>query len=422
MANSTLLIKKNYDIFISYRREGGEDKARILNQHLSTLGYNVFFDHEAGIKGEFETEILAAVEIAPIFLMLLTPHSLDRCINEGDWVRREIEKAQSYNKEIIPINPNYEFKFEQNKDNASGPDLSKIESIAKLLKTQTAVIDFHTNFKATANEMVETRIKPIVQPSIVLKETGNIGAKIHFFSDISCRILSYGEQIVVTDADDKTKGTIARFLKGRHMLEYKSIEHEADAYISTLEIPDNDYEDFVQIELLPLKEERQRKEDELKAEEERKAAEVRIEVEKEKKRLAESSGTQYKYDFFFSYSRQDALIVRHTYKLLTDAGYTCWMDMDGIASGAESFVSEIAKAINESSILLFFHSEHSERSEWAVRELNYADQMGKKCIILKADNKPMSGLFLFKYGTRNCIDLNDRNQLNKLLEDFKRWL
>ena len=83
--------KKEYDIFISYRRENGEDKARILNQFLSAAGYRVFFDHEAGMTGEFETEILAAVEIAPVFLMLLTPHCFDRCVNEGDWVSREIE-------------------------------------------------------------------------------------------------------------------------------------------------------------------------------------------------------------------------------------------------------------------------------------------------------------------------------------------
>ena len=29
------MYRKEYDIFISYRRESGEDKARILNQYLS---------------------------------------------------------------------------------------------------------------------------------------------------------------------------------------------------------------------------------------------------------------------------------------------------------------------------------------------------------------------------------------------------
>ena len=92
-----------YDIFISYRRDNGEDKARILNQFLSTVGYRVFFDHESGMTGEFETEILAAVEIAPVFLMLLTPHCLDRCNDEGDWVRREILKAESLGKNFVGV-------------------------------------------------------------------------------------------------------------------------------------------------------------------------------------------------------------------------------------------------------------------------------------------------------------------------------
>ena len=96
-----MLTNTQYDIFISYRRESGEDKARILNQYLSAVGYRVFFDHEAGMTGEFETEILAALEVAPVFLMFLTPHCFDRCKAEGDWVRREIERAIKFNKSIM---------------------------------------------------------------------------------------------------------------------------------------------------------------------------------------------------------------------------------------------------------------------------------------------------------------------------------
>ena len=143
-----------YDIFISYRRETGEDKARILNQYLSSIGYRTFFDHESGMTGEFETEILAAVEIAPVFLMLLTPGCLDRCTAEGDWVRREIEHATIFNNHIIPIRPNYNFSFEHLP--AGIPDY-----VLRLSKLEFAELDYHKNLKSTANVMVEEQIKKL---------------------------------------------------------------------------------------------------------------------------------------------------------------------------------------------------------------------------------------------------------------------
>lgn len=35
-------MKKEYDIFISYRREGGFETAQMISQHLKYKGYNVF--------------------------------------------------------------------------------------------------------------------------------------------------------------------------------------------------------------------------------------------------------------------------------------------------------------------------------------------------------------------------------------------
>ena len=377
-----------YDIFISYRRDNGEDKARILNQFLSTVGYRVFFDHESGMTGEFETEILAAVEIAPVFLMLLTPHCLDRCNDDGDWVRREIEKATQYGKDIIPIRPNY--------DDSMFKKLPEgiPEYVLRLSKLEFAEIDFHKNFKATAGTMVEEQIKKVVQPSIAIADTGNKGAKIHFFSDISCRVLHFGTPIAVTDATDKSVGAIARLLKGDHRLEYKSIEHEADSYIQTYSIPDNDYESFINIELQPIKDKRKKKEEELKAEEERKAAE-----EKEKRRNlinADDNGHD-RYDVFFSYSRQDAPIVRRVYHYLLNAGYRCWMDMDAIASG-ESFVQHITIAIKESRNLMFFSSEHSNKSEWVRREILFAIENKIRIIPISVDDSPLSQELEFELG------------------------
>lgn len=354
-------MENKYDIFISYRRDNGEDKARILNQFLSTVGYRVFFDHESGMTGEFETEILAAVEIAPLFLMLLTPHCFDRCNEEEDWVRREIEKATLYEKDIIPIRPNYDDSIFKNLPEGV-PDC-----VLRLSKLEFAEIDFHKNFKATAGNMVEEQIKKVVQPSIAIADTGNRGAKIHFFSDISCRVLHFGTPNAVTDATDNSVGAIARLLKGDHRLEYKSIEHEADAYTQIYSVPDNDYESFINIELQSIKDRRKKKEEELKATEERKAAE---EKERRMSRIETDDNRRYKYDVFFSYSRQDAPVVRRVYQYLVNAGYRCWIEMDEIASG--KFDQQIFEAIQESRNLLFFNSEYSYKSDWVGQEISIA--------------------------------------------------
>lgn len=371
-------MESKYDIFISYRRENGEDKARILNQFLSTVGYRVFFDHESGMTGEFETEILAAVEIAPVFLMLLTPHCLDRCKDEEDWVRRELERATKFGKDIIPIRPNYDDSIFNNLPEGI-PDY-----VMRLSKLEFAEIDFHKNFKATANTMVEEQIKKVVQPSIAIADTGNKGAKIHFFSDISCRVLHFGTPIAITDATDKSVGAVARLLKGDHRLEYRSIEHEADAYSHIYNVPDNDYESFVNIELQPIKDKRKKKEEELKAEEERKAA---TEKEKRKSQLDVDGNRQYKYDAFFCYSRQDAPIVRRVHQYLVNAGYRCWLDMDEIASG--NFAQKIIETIKESRKLLYFNSEHSYKSDWVGHEIDFAVKNNIGIIPVILDESPI---------------------------------
>ena len=43
----------NYDVFISYRRSGGEYTAKILRDRLEDMGYRVFFDVESLRSGYF---------------------------------------------------------------------------------------------------------------------------------------------------------------------------------------------------------------------------------------------------------------------------------------------------------------------------------------------------------------------------------
>ena len=92
-----------YQIFISYRRSGGEAMAYLLNEKLTALGYSVFYDLESLSYGKFNNKLLEVMDECHDVLLILPPGSLDRCVNEDDWLRLEISHALKTKKNIVPI-------------------------------------------------------------------------------------------------------------------------------------------------------------------------------------------------------------------------------------------------------------------------------------------------------------------------------
>jgi hypothetical protein len=89
--------------FISYRREGGSETARLIHQELRNRGIRTFLDVEDLSSGHFDERLLREIEAVPNFIVILTPGSLVRCAEVGDWLRREIEHAIRTERNIIPI-------------------------------------------------------------------------------------------------------------------------------------------------------------------------------------------------------------------------------------------------------------------------------------------------------------------------------
>lgn len=94
---------EKYDVFISYRRDGGSFAAKNIQGYLQEHGYRVFFDMDSLRAGVFSEKILDVIEECQDFILILSPHALDRCANEGDWVRRELSHAIAKKKNIIPV-------------------------------------------------------------------------------------------------------------------------------------------------------------------------------------------------------------------------------------------------------------------------------------------------------------------------------
>ena len=101
--------KTQYDIFISYRRDGGAQYARILQLMLIQRGYKVFLDYDELKDGTFSDRIISAIKAAPIFMPVLSAGSMKRCANENDWVGKEILLAVQEGKHFVPIDPDRSF-------------------------------------------------------------------------------------------------------------------------------------------------------------------------------------------------------------------------------------------------------------------------------------------------------------------------
>ena len=91
------------------------------------------------------------------------------------------------------------------------------------------------------------------------------------------------------------------------------------------------------------------------------------------------------YDIFISYSRKDTQIVDQFVDRLKQAGYSVWIDLEGIHSG-EQFTKIIAKAIKNSAVVVFFSSANSNSSNWTVMEIGYALKKGKTIIPIRLDD------------------------------------
>jgi hypothetical protein len=131
-------------VFISYRRDGGAETARLIRYELLTRGWDVFLDVENMGSGAFDETLLAEIERAENFLLIISPGSLERCDDERDWVRQEIVRAIEAGRNIVPL-------LKENLPRPSGADLpDAIEKIA----SYNAVEYSHVYYDATIEKLV----------------------------------------------------------------------------------------------------------------------------------------------------------------------------------------------------------------------------------------------------------------------------
>ena len=150
-ANASQTVLRSYDVFISYRRDGGVDPARMLALKLEgpAYGYKVFFDQDSIRQGVFNQVIFKAIDECRYFVLVVTEGAFDRCAEEDDWVRQEVERALKAGKTIVPVAPYPE------KSCAFPKDLPP--SMAGLANLQIAELNMRQLFDVSVRQMVGAR-------------------------------------------------------------------------------------------------------------------------------------------------------------------------------------------------------------------------------------------------------------------------
>ena len=215
---------KNFDVFISYRRSDGTDKARILDLAFGIDDCRTFLDFKSLGTGAFDKRLEDAVLDAPIFVMVLTPDYFARCNEKGDWVRREIELALDNGKIIIPIN--YDGKVN------CAPDYLDEEFKSRIGCHNFKALHRDSSFDATIKDIFDRHIRPYVST-----HSNNEGkAKVSVKTDADCELI-LDDEIIATVQAGKTKQIFVE--RGEHFFtarstEFPQIEEEIEKTIDDL--------------------------------------------------------------------------------------------------------------------------------------------------------------------------------------------
>ena len=135
-------MSNQYQIFISYRRDGAENLSRLIEERLERMGYTVFLDVESLKEGAFDEALYKYIDQCKDVVVVLPPHGLDRCDSPDDWVRKEIAYSLQKGKHIIPFMMR-NFEFPENLP----------EEIAAISK-RNAIHESHEYFDKTIEKLV----------------------------------------------------------------------------------------------------------------------------------------------------------------------------------------------------------------------------------------------------------------------------
>lgn len=239
---------KNFDVFISYRRSDGTDKAKQLDLAFSIDDCRTFFDFKSLGTGAFDKRLENAVLDAPIFIMVWTPDYFKRCVkggetadgktvfepDEDDWVRKEIELALKHNKKIIPINFNHVLD--------KVPDYLDDEFRNKISPHNYVNLYGDNTFDATVKHIFDKEIRPFI--GATPKPENKV--KVRVKADADCELID-NDEVIATIQQGKTAQLF--FERGEYELIARSTEFSDIENVIERTFDDVSFSYFVKTEL-----------------------------------------------------------------------------------------------------------------------------------------------------------------------------
>ena len=235
--------RENYDVFISYRRSDAVNEARSINDRLRLRQIRCFYDFDELKDRKFDEKILDAIKDAEIFITILSPDYFCRCSEKDDWVRKEIECAIANHKKIVPINVNNHFDGTKHIPENVPYNLSN-----GIIGHQFSEVYTGTTFNDNIDAIIRDRIQSEI-PNIGTAPSNS--AKIEISSDADCRVLKGGKEISQVQAKSYNFIYLG---PGNHRLVFQSVKYEDIEHKEIYRVMDEKlpYEDFIEVELLPL--------------------------------------------------------------------------------------------------------------------------------------------------------------------------
>lgn len=148
-------LQSTHDVFISYRRDGGDVFAKLLYETLNNKRYSVFWDHVSIRHGDFRDKILSTIRQAKDVLVILSEDCLERCRNRGDLFFEEIKEAVDHNINTIPVFLR-DFRMPSEEELKTYP-----EQIQKLLKLHGYLINVEHYDSTMASIYEAMEAKPV---------------------------------------------------------------------------------------------------------------------------------------------------------------------------------------------------------------------------------------------------------------------
>lgn len=242
-----------YDIFLSYRRKDAMGNsnvatARTFKLEFERRGMKVFFDYSECTDDYFSDKILPAIRTCRYFVLVLTKDCLDRCKNEGDWLRREITEAIIFGRKIIPISPDGVFE---------GWPKDMPEAIRQLSAgdgLQITTIHMDRVFESNVELLIHDRMGGLVKRETERWKSG-AGTYLKVTCNLDCVMYIDGEEYGTLSAGRLQKIPLA---EGEYMLTFESVENRADRILlEKFDMPNKDK--LFNVDLKAKKEERERK-------------------------------------------------------------------------------------------------------------------------------------------------------------------